>query len=239
VAIDGVARVQSRISEIQARIAALHGQGLGPASTGWGPGLRGAGSGTAGSFANAYQVALGTTTSASSASAATLGGVSLAATVKPVGSYGKLQAPAELARYGNGRIPDALLTPLGTGSHELYAPAAAAWKQMVADARAQGVSIGLTDSYRSYDQQVDVAGRKGLYSQGGLAATPGTSNHGWGMAVDADVDAQGQQWLRDNGWKYGWVESVPREPWHWEFRPAAGVSAFPSTDAIGAIGVAS
>jgi hypothetical protein len=42
-----------------------------------------------------------------------------------------------------------------------------------------GVDIGVTDSYRSYDAQVDVARRKGLYSQGGLAATPGTSDHGW------------------------------------------------------------
>jgi len=82
------------------------------------------------------------------------------------------------------------------------------------------VSIRITDSYRSYDQQVDLVKRKGLYSEGGLGARPGTSNHGWGLAVDADVnDARTLDWIRTNGPRFGYVEAVPREPWHWEFRP--------------------
>ena len=121
--------------------------------------------------------------------------------------------------FGNGRIPSDRLTSIGVGSHKLYAPAAQAYRAMTADAAAQGVTIGITDSYRSYESQVDLAGRKGLYSQGGLAATPGTSNHGWGLAVDLDLDATAQQWMRDNGWKYGFVEDTPREPWHWAYRP--------------------
>lgn len=135
------------------------------------------------------------------------------------GQYPKLTPPAELVAFGNGRIPADRLTPIGVGSHKLYAPAAQAYQAMVADAQAQGVTIGITDSYRSYESQVDLAGRKGLYSQGGLAATPGTSNHGWGLAVDLDLDATAQQWMRDNGWRYGFVEDTPREPWHWAYRP--------------------
>jgi len=136
------------------------------------------------------------------------------------GQYPRLTPPAELVAFGNGRIPTERLESIGVGSHKLYSPAAQAYRQMTADAAAQGVKIGITDSYRTYDSQVELAGRKGLYSQGGLAATPGTSNHGWGLAVDLDLDATAQQWMRDNAASYGFVEDTPREPWHWAYRPA-------------------
>ena len=68
--------------------------------------------------------------------------------------------------------------------------------------------------------QVDLAERKGLYSQGGLAAKPGTSDHGWGRALDLDLDAKAQAWMRANGDRYGFVEDTPREPWHWVFTPS-------------------
>lgn len=136
------------------------------------------------------------------------------------GAYGKLTPPAELVPYGNGRIPSDRLESIGVGSHKLHAPAATAYRRMTADAAAQGVDIGVTDSYRSYDSQVELVGRKGLYSQGGLAATPGTSNHGWGLAVDLELNATAQQWMRDNAHRYGFVEDTPREPWHWGYRPS-------------------
>lgn len=119
--------------------------------------------------------------------------------------------------YENGRLPDSALTSIGIGSHRLAAPAADAFKQMRAAAAAEGVDIGVTDSYRSYDAQVDVARRKGLYSQGGLAAKPGTSDHGLGLALDLDLDATAQTWMRTNGKRFGFVEDTPREPWHWKF----------------------
>lgn len=140
--------------------------------------------------------------------------------VRPVGGYGSMPVPDELRGFGNGKIPAEALTEISQGNHRLYAPAAAAWNSVVAAAKTDGIDLRITDSYRSYDQQVDLVRRKGLYSQGGLGATPGTSNHGWGLAVDADVtDARTREWLQHNGPRFGWVESVPREPWHWEFRP--------------------
>jgi len=81
------------------------------------------------------------------------------------------------------------------------------------------VTIGITDSYRSYDEQVDVARRKGLYSQGGLAAKPGTSEHGWGMATDLDLNAKALSWMRKHGSEYGFDENTPRESWHWAYKP--------------------
>jgi hypothetical protein len=129
---------------------------------------------------------------------------------------------ADLERYGNGRIPAGVLQPIGVGNHKLWGPAAQSFKRMVADARAAGVDIGVTDSYRSYDAQVDVARRKGLYSQGGLAAKPGTSNHGWGLSLDLDLNNRAQSWMRANAGRYGFVEDTPREPWHWTYKRGAG-----------------
>ena len=124
--------------------------------------------------------------------------------------------PANLRAYGNGRIPASQLTSIG-GGHKLNSAAATKFTQMRADAAKAGVKIGVTDSYRSYSAQVDVARRKGLYKNGGLAATPGTSKHGWGLAVDVKVNSAGQKWLRQNAANYGF-KTIPREPWHWEFR---------------------
>ncbi len=136
-----------------------------------------------------------------------------------IGGYGPLRPPAEVAHYGNGKIPTSRLTSIGINGHKLYAPAAAAFNRMRSAAAAQGVKIGVTDSYRSFAQQVDLAKRKGLYQNGGLAATPGKSNHGWGLALDLDVKSNGLAWLRKNAYKFGFAEAVPREPWHWEYRP--------------------
>jgi len=126
--------------------------------------------------------------------------------------------PRDLAAYGNGKVPRSALQEVGTTGHRLWAPASEALESLLAEAARDGVRIGITDSYRSYEAQVDVAERKGLYTQGGLAAEPGTSPHGWGIAVDLDLDAQAQSWMRTNGGRFGFVEDTPREPWHWVYR---------------------
>lgn len=126
-------------------------------------------------------------------------------------------APAALAAYGNGRIPPSALTSIGHGDHRLWAPAAEAYTAMEQAAAKDGVRLKVTDSYRSYEGQVDVARRKGLYSEGGLAAKPGTSEHGWGLSVDLSLDGRAQAWMRTNAARFGFEENVPREPWHWTF----------------------
>jgi D-alanyl-D-alanine carboxypeptidase len=92
---------------------------------------------------------------------------------------------------------------------------------MAAAARAAGVTIGVNDSYRDLPGQEQMAREKGIYGRGGVAAVPGTSNHGWGLALDLDLDGKAQQWLRDNGARFGFVEDVAGEPWHWTYRPGA------------------
>ncbi|WP_147794777.1 D-alanyl-D-alanine carboxypeptidase family protein [Cellulomonas sp. Y8] len=126
--------------------------------------------------------------------------------------------PADLAAHGNGKIPSDALSEVGSTGHRLWAPASQALDQLMTAAERDGIDVGITDSYRSYDAQVDVARRKGLYSQGGLAAQPGTSPHGWGVAVDLDLDDAAQRWMRANAGRFGFVEDTPREPWHWVYK---------------------
>jgi predicted chitinase len=125
----------------------------------------------------------------------------------------------------NGRLDTNMLTSIG-GNHKLIDPAAQAYLRMVRAAAEDGIEWTITDSYRTYEAQVDVARRKGLYSQGGLAAQPGTSNHGWGKAVDLGGGANNNRtpennWLRSNAPRFGFT-TIAREPWHWEWNAHNG-----------------
>ena len=109
--------------------------------------------------------------------------------------------PAELAAYGNGKIPaSALAGGRRHGAPAVGARRAVARPRLISAAAADGVTVGITDSYRSYEAQVDVAQRKGLYSQGGLAAVPGhaaTTAGGWPST--STLDATAQAWMRAHG----------------------------------------
>ena len=135
--------------------------------------------------------------------------------------------------YPNGLLPPEVLCSVGVDAHVLRCDAAAAFRQL-SDAFAArfGVPLCLTDSYRSYDAQVSVFARKP-----GLAATPGTSNHGRGTAVDlcgpeSEPGSEQHAWLLESSGATGWVlpdwarpgGSRP-EPWHWEFGSAGPGSA--------------
>lgn len=116
----------------------------------------------------------------------------------------------------NGQLQLAQLTQVETG-HYLAPAAASKFEQMKAAAAADGINLNINNAYRSYEKQVEMANRLGLYSRGGKAAVPGTSNHGWGKAVDLNVKSNpgSFEWLKQNAAKYGF-KNIPREPWHWE-----------------------
>jgi D-alanyl-D-alanine carboxypeptidase len=199
----GIDKVNSRITDIQSRILALQGKVGAPASTS----PPASSSASSSQFSDYLQDAM---------SATGTGTVSAAGRNFTLNSKG---IPTELADYGNGKIPRSALEQVGNTHHRLWAPAAESLTQMMADAKKDGVNIGITDSYRPYDEQVDLAKRKGLYSQGGLAAKPGTSEHGWGMAADLDLNSKAQSWMHQNAAKYGFVNNVSRESWHWAYKP--------------------
>ncbi|TDU84277.1 murein DD-endopeptidase MepM/ murein hydrolase activator NlpD [Kribbella voronezhensis] len=132
--------------------------------------------------------------------------------------------------YSNGMIPADKLCGISGGSgHMLRCDAAAAYQQLASAYKGQfGKTLCITDSYRSYASQVDLYGRKPS-----LAALPGTSNHGWGVAVDlcGGIDHFGTaqyQWMLSHAPAFGWVHPSwanqgggREEPWHWEFgKPA-------------------
>ena len=134
-------------------------------------------------------------------------------------------AGGAVEQYPNGQIPVAVLCPLWGAPGYLRADAAFAYDRLSHAYAAQfAVPICLTDAYRTYATQVDLYARKP-----GLAAMPGTSNHGWGTAVDLCGGIQSfataqHDWMLINAPLYGWFHpgwaepggSRP-EPWHWEF----------------------
>jgi LAS superfamily LD-carboxypeptidase LdcB len=83
----------------------------------------------------------------------------------------------------------------------------------------------VADSYRTYERQVQLYAERPHY-----AAHPGTSEHGWGLAVDLcggiETDGTPQNiWMRTHAAQFGWFHPTwadqggggPYEPWHWEF----------------------
>ena len=130
------------------------------------------------------------------------------------------------AGYSNGSIPSTLLCELSFASgHVLRCDAAAQLERLDVAYRAYfGTHLVITDSYRSFGAQSTARAIKGT-----LAAVPGTSNHGWGLAIDVGGGAQDfgtapHLWLRENAPKFGWdnpawarIGGSKPEPWHWEY----------------------
>lgn len=130
------------------------------------------------------------------------------------------------AGYDNGEIPaSALCTGAPGGLGLLRCDAAVAFRMMSAAYEAErGSPLCVTDTYRSR------SGQEVLYrTKPTLAAVPGTSNHGWGVAVDlcGGVERFGtpeHEWLIARGEDFGWhhpewaAEGGSRpEPWHFEY----------------------
>jgi hypothetical protein len=217
---DAIRAVQARVAHLERSLGVAPPARLGAASPAAAVGASSLGASSA-AFTQLLDAALAAT-AAGGAGGQVLGAaapLTPAAKLAP-GQYGALSPPAELARYGNGRIPADALAPVGTSGHRLWAPAATALDQLRRDATAAGVEVGITSSYRSYADQERLASELGLYAQGGLAAVPGSSTHGWGLSVDLELDAVAQAWMGANAARYGFVEDVAREPWHWTYRPA-------------------
>lgn len=127
----------------------------------------------------------------------------------------------------NGMIATSDLCTLWDGTHMLRGDAAVALSELNETYRATfGRDLCITDAYRTLSEQ------RYLYAtKPGLAASPGLSNHGWGLAVDLcgseTRSSSVMSWLFENGPVYGWDNpqwarrggSGAYEPWHWEYVP--------------------
>lgn len=128
------------------------------------------------------------------------------------------------AAGSNGLLATKDLCTLWDGRTQMRADAAVALAELnEAHVARFGTDLCLSSGYRTLAQQKAVKAQKG-----GLAATPGKSNHGWGLAMDfCSIQTSGARWtwLNENGPVFGWEQpnwavrggSGPYEPWHWEY----------------------
>jgi hypothetical protein len=125
----------------------------------------------------------------------------------------------------NGQVPSGDLCTLWDPRHRLRADAAIALAKLnIAYEQRFGEELCLTDSYRTLSQQRSLAAVKP-----GLAARAGTSEHGYGLAIDGcdGIERGGgarYTWMRENAPLYGWdnpswarPSGNKPEPWHWEY----------------------
>jgi hypothetical protein len=186
-----------------------------------------------GASAGTYQVGVRSVAAGSSATRITLPAPGQANPALPLVEAGACGAalPPPGERTGawggwrNGQIPVETLCQLGTFGHALRCDAAASYGQLnAAYTTAFGTPLCITDSYRSLAAQISAFQRKPK-----LAAVPGTSNHGWALAVDlcGGINVSGSvqwTWMTANAARFGFVQpdwAAPRgekpEPWHWEY----------------------
>lgn len=158
---------------------------------------------------------------------------------------------ALLTGQQNGRLPESILVvtkgQAGGPDVRLIKPAAMAWQAMCAAAKTDEIILkasGPSDSFRPYEVQERIfrqryttkrlPGRPSRVWNGltwwqlpntAAAAVPGTSNHGWGQAVDTGVESDGDpgtesisapaiDWLLRNAKRFGWSWELDSEPWH-------------------------
>lgn len=138
----------------------------------------------------------------------------------------------------NGRIPQDQLARI-KGNGWLLKEAAAAYNAMAEAAARDGVDLAIWESamrrtYRPYSSQV--MARNYWCGQGkcGNAAVPGTSNHGWGLAVDL-MTPQQRAWIDRHGEHFGWSKrwaDAPGEWWHVKYQPGHWHPAKPAPDKL-------
>ena len=142
------------------------------------------------------------------------------------------QKNIELTTLSNGRQVDSRIYP------DLQA--------MFDDARAAGLQLFVRAGYRTGDEQRQLLNEKiSQYQSDGYSktdaeklakewvATPGTSEHEIGIAVDINADTSSSTkdevytWLENNSYRYGFIKRYPsnkaditgisNEPWHYRY----------------------
>jgi hypothetical protein len=155
-----------------------------------------------------------------------------------------------MVSYANGYVPASALAPLdGQPGCFLRADAANAWNRARAEVKAKtGITLMVRGWNRTYTEQVTFylqrhrlakagericcywRGRPYKFTGTAHASPPGTSNHGWGLAVDViDFGGVGNfthprrvasfPILAKHGWTDTEGRGSIREPWHLVYNP--------------------
>jgi LAS superfamily LD-carboxypeptidase LdcB len=176
----------------------------------------------------------------------------------------KLTMPSDLADATNGKLPKKLLAKIQPGG-SMYWQAAPAWAKLQELARLEGLELVHVGDYRPFKQQrqlflarmkdfPDAKRAKQTTRQwrnktwylhsGAPVATPGTSNHGWGLAIDAALKVDGKvvsittkpKKCKRSGLAFllkvapdlGWSWELQSEPWHIRYvlgdKPCSGLA---------------
>jgi hypothetical protein len=88
-------------------------------------------------------------------------------------------------------------------------------------AAAAGHDLQIESGFRTYEEQKAL---RALYlaGKGNLAAVAGRSNHQNGIALDLNTDGFDTalyKWMTENAPALGYIRTVSKEHWHWEYHP--------------------
>lgn len=180
----------------------------------------------------------------------------------------EVKLPKDLKGIENGKLTPNMLVDIKPNG-KMHKLAAQAWEAMRQAAKADGYTLGHVGAYRPFEDQLAlfkeryVKGDSGdsrkitrkwnneiymLKSGYAPAGSPGSSNHGWGLAIDCalvvdgkitqittDPDGKkgpldsGLDWLLENADKYGYSweikEGAQAEAWHIRYYPGDDVPA--------------
>lgn len=154
-------------------------------------------------------------------------GLAVGALLVSAGAYGVVRLTrrwAERERQVTGYVAGKAfdITVVGVDGKPVEVATAAAFHRMRAAAASDGVTIKVVSGFRTMAEQEYLYGcyKSGTCNNGNLAARPGFSNHQSGHALDLNArDPAVGLWLRAHASAYGFHNTVPSEPWHWEFWP--------------------
>ncbi len=150
-----------------------------------------------------------------------------------------LEGGKAVTGYANGQPRNITVYPIGEG-HFAQAAVARNFKAMVAEARAAGINLGVNSGWRSNEEQAELY-RRYLNGTGNKAAPPGYSNHQMGLSIDignvGGYNTRAYNWLKENAGRFGFVNDVAGEFWHWTYtRDPARLAAAPSVETLSAGG---
>ena len=152
----------------------------------------------------------------------------VAGTVPGIGTAVSVGLDATLAAKDMGMIGDGTpesSTPnphiAGNGMPIILNPSTMkAWERAVAAAAKDGVNLpmSVTSSYRSAKQQQELIDRAAAGDPNVMTPAPvGLSPHGQGWAVDINFYSKANEWMRENGSKYGFKWQGEKDPVHFDF----------------------
>lgn len=152
--------------------------------------------------------------------------------------------PTELKNVENGKLSPKQLAKVKCGG-QMWKTAAIAFNLMYDAAKKEGITLKNIGDYRPYERQLSMFkerysekdegrvpqvtrtwnGKKYFLRKGkSPSSTPGSSNHGLGLAIDLNVqDKKTLAWLCEHAPTYGFYlqGSDPKSPefeaWHWQY----------------------